>query len=89
MLGEVPARDEIREKITRAQRSTRGSSRKRRKVEQEKNEAARTGDACRSESMEETREKRPAEEEVERDNKRSRSTNNETGSGWFGRRGDR
>ena len=56
--------------------------RKRRKVEQEKCEAARTGDARRSEPKEETREKRPAEEEVERDNKRSRSTNDET-STWL------
>ena len=40
--------------------------RKRRKVDQEKDEAAGT------EPMEETREKRPAEEEVERDNKRPR-----------------
>ena len=55
--------------------------RKRRKVEQEKTESARTGDARRSEPMEETREKRPAEEEVERDNKRSRPTNDET-SAW-------
>ena len=46
--------------------------RKRRKVEQEKTEAAGTLDARESELMEETREKRPAEDEVERDNKRSR-----------------
>ena len=46
--------------------------RKRRKVEQEKTEAAGTLDARESELMEETREKRPAEEEVERANKRSR-----------------
>ena len=45
--------------------------RKRRKVEQEKAEAAGTLDARESELMEETREKRPAEEEAERDNKRS------------------
>ena len=38
--------------------------RKRRKVEQEKTEAAGTLDARESELMEETREKRPAEEEV-------------------------
>ena len=47
-------------------------NRKRRKVEQEKTEAAGTLDARESELMEETREKRPAEGEVERDNKRSR-----------------
>ena len=46
--------------------------RKRRKVEQEKTEAAGTWEAHESELMDETREKRPAEEEVERDNKRSR-----------------
>ena len=46
--------------------------RKRRKVEQVKTEAAGTLDARESELMEETREKRPAEEEVERDNKQSR-----------------
>ena len=48
--------------------------RKRRKIVQEKTEAAGTLDARESELMEETREKRPAEEEVERDNKRSRRT---------------
>ena len=46
--------------------------RKRRKVEQEKTQAAGTFDDRESELMEETREKRPAEGEVERDNKRSR-----------------
>ena len=46
--------------------------RKKRKVEQEKTEAAGTLDARESELMVETREKRLAEEEVERDNKRSR-----------------
>ena len=46
--------------------------RKRRKVEQEKTEAAGTSHARESELMEETREKRPIEEEVERNNKRSR-----------------
>ena len=45
---------------------------KRRKVEQEKIEAAGTSDARQSEPMEETREKRLAQDEVERDSKRSR-----------------
>ena len=54
---------------------------KRRKVEQEKTASARTGDACRSESIKETRQKIRAEEEVERDNKRSRPANDET-SAW-------
>ena len=52
---------------------------KRRKVEQEKNEAAGTGDGRQSEPMEETRERRPTEEEVERDSKRSRPGGPEAG----------
>ena len=52
---------------------------KRRKVEQEKIDAAGTSDARQSEPMEETREKRLAQEEVERDSKRSRQEDPEAG----------
>ena len=57
--------------VARASERQDEEDRKRRKFQQAKDGAARTGDASRSEPMEETHEKRPAEEEVERDNKRS------------------
>ena len=61
------------QQVARALERQDEEDRKRRKVEQEKTEAAGTLDARESELMEETREKRSAEEEeVERDNKRSR-----------------
>ena len=67
--------------MVRALEQQHEEDRKRRKVEQEKTASARTGDACRSESIKETRQKIRAEEEVERDNKRSRPANDET-SAW-------
>ena len=74
--------------VVRALEQQDEEDRKRRKVEQDKNEAARTGDACRSEPMEETREKRKRLNGTTSDHGQ-RTTRHQHGSGWFGLRGDR